>query len=784
MASQETEIGELDITDELIAERRAEEPGQTPEDMTSWQRPITGFIDLLNLWMGRILCVALIPLIFVMVFEVFSRSMFGVLASYDMADTARAWGFGPTLWVYDISRMLGGVLFMGAAGYALMRGVHIRADFIFRNWSPKTQATVDATLYLLFYFPAMLFFFWTSLEFALDSLGFKGWDKVFEEWGRWEEASDSTWAPYLWPARIFMPIGALLLFLQGFAELFRAFHQMGKEREAKFLKIFPFYLVGLAIIFVGVFNPDLLPIGDWFGALFGDFSLSKPAIGMWMLGAMLFSIFVGFPISFTLIFLGFVFGTWGGSSDLTFFLLTLQTNSTMLDDQLVAVPLFIFMGIMMEQAGLMERLFNAVQMMMSRTRGALFIAVLFVSMIFAAATGIVGASVTILGIMAAKTMNRSKYDVRLSAGAITAGGTLGILIPPSIMLIVMGPVLEVPVTDLFRAAVIPGVMLAVLYMLYTIGRCLINPNLGPILPEEEQPETSPFYAMEVMLVLAALGIFTWLCILGVGGSLAFFPFAGLVIPLLWIGFMFAAFKWSRAAKPNGFYFSDLWYEFFMGLVPPTVLIAFALGSILMGFATPAEAAACGAFGSMLLSVAYRKFSIGGAYDALIKTLEITVLIMFLVAASNFFGAVFSNLGTPKMLTELLLSMDMSAWATLFLILALIFLLGWPLEWVPIVLIIVPILLPVVETLGESFGLNRTDLLVWFAILVAVNLQTAWLSPPVALSAYFLKGVVPQWDLKDIYLGMMQFMVIQLIGLLLIVLFPQIALWLPNLIYGN
>ena len=162
--------------------------------------------------------------------------------------------------------MIGGVLFMGAAGYALMRGVHIRADFIFRNWSLKTQATVDATLYLLFYFPAMLFFFWSSLEFALDSMGFKGWDKLFSEWGRWEEASDSTWAPYLWPARIFMPIGALLLFLQGFAELFRAFHQMGKEREAKFLKFFPFYLGGLLIIFIAVFWPDLIPLGDWFGA--------------------------------------------------------------------------------------------------------------------------------------------------------------------------------------------------------------------------------------------------------------------------------------------------------------------------------------------------------------------------------------------------------------------------------------------------------------------------------------------------------------------------------------
>ena len=775
MATQATDIGELEITDELIAERRAEKPGETPEDMTPWQRPITAFIDVLNLWMGRIICLAIIPLVAVMVTEVFSRGMFALLVSYDLGDLARAVNLGPTTWVYDVSRMLGGVIFMAASGYALMRGVHIRADFIYRNWHERTQATVDAVLYLLFYFPAMLLFFWSALGFAGDSLGFNGWG---EEWGIWEDASaDSTWAPYLWPARIFMPIGAGLLFLQGFPELFRAFHQMGKERESKFLKFFPFYLVGLACVFVSVFYPEVLPLGDWISSLIGDVSISKPMVGMLMLAAMLFSIFIGFPISFTLIFLGFVFASIAGSSKLAFFLLTLQVNSTMMNDQLVAVPLFIFMGIMMEQAGLMERLFNAVQMMMSRTRGALFIAVLFVSMIFAAATGIVGASVTILGIMAAKTMNRSNYDVRLSAGAITAGGTLGILIPPSIMLIVMGPVLEVPVTDLFRAAVLPGVLLASLYMIYTIGRCMINPDLGPILPEDEQPETSPYYGLEVILVMSSLAMFIFLCVLATKGALGFFPLAGLVIPLLWIGVMFWAFKWAREVRPKGFYFSDLWYEFFMGLVPPTVLIAFSLGSIVAGLATPAEAAACGAFGSLILSIAYRKFTIPSAYDALIKTLEITVLIMFLVAASNFFGAVFSNLGTPQMLTELLLSFDMSAWAMLFFILALIFVLGWPLEWVPIVLIIVPILLPVVETL--DFGLSQADLLIWFAILVAVNLQTAWLSPPVALSAYFLKGVVPEWDLKDIYLGMMQFMVIQLIGLLLIIFFPQIALWLPN-----
>ncbi|MEP1209641.1 MAG: TRAP transporter large permease subunit [Rhizobiaceae bacterium] len=753
---------DLDITDELIAERRAEEPGQTPEDMTPWQRPITAFIDVLNLWAGRLICLLLVPLIFVMVFEVVSRTLFGTFTGWGMNEFAISIGLGPTLWAYDISRMTGGVLFMIGAGYALMRGVHIRADFLFRNWTPKTQATVDATLYLLFYFPAMLLFFWSAADFWWDAF-LKG-----------ETTMDSTWAPILWPARLAMPVGAFLLLLQGLPELFRAFHQMGKERERLFVRLLPFYLVLLAIVFVTTFYGKSVPFDDWWDAVAGGsglFDFEKPTIGLLMLAAMLFSIFVGFPISFTLVFLAFTFGSWGTNSAVTFFLMTLQVNSTMLDDQLVAVPLFIFMGIMMEQAGLMERLFNAVQLMMSRTRGALYIAVLFVSTIFAAATGIVGASVTILGIMAAKTMNKSGYDVKLAAGTITAGGTLGILIPPSIMLIVMGPVLEVPVTDLFRAAIVPGILLAVLYMIYALGRCMINPSLGPILPEDEQPETSPYYILEVAAVGVGMGMLIWLMVAGANGELAIFPLAGLLAPIAWIGVMFGIYQWSRKARPGGFFFSDLWYEFFMGLVPPTVLIAFALGSILAGWATPAEASACGALGSILLSLGYRKLTAGRFYDALIKTLEITVLIMFLVAASNFFGAVFSNLGTPKFLTELLLSFELSTAAMLIFVMALVFLLGWPLEWVPIVLIIVPILVPLLESLGVN--------LVWFAILVAVNLQTAWLSPPVALSAYFLKGVVPEWDLSDIYLGMMQFMVIQVIGLALIFIFPGFALWLPD-----
>ena len=438
--------------------------------------------------------------------------------------------------------------------------------------------------------------------------------------------------------------------------------------------------------------------------------MSPEMLGVVLILTMLFAIFIGFPISFTLIFLGVFFG-YLGFGDLVFYLMTFQFSGSMLEQTLAAIPLFTFMGILMEKANLMERLFTSVQMALARTKGSLFVAVLIVSTLFGAATGIVGASVTILGIMSAKTMNRSNYDVRLAAGSITAGGTLGILIPPSIMLVVMGPILNVPVTDLFAAAIVPGLMLAALYTGYTLIRCHLNPSLGPVVPEDMIPESM----------------------------------------------------------------SEVWKEFFKGLVPPVLLVGSSLGSILAGWATATEGAAMGAVGAILLTLAYRKLTFESFKSSLLKTLEITTLIMVLVCASNFFGAVFSRLGTPTMITEALMLLDLPPTAILLIIMALIFLLAWPLEWVPIVLIIIPIVLPLIEQLGFN--------LTWFGILVAVNLQTAWLSPPVALSAYFLKGVVPEWDLSDIYKGMMQFMVIQVIGLSLIIIFPQIVMWLPTYLYG-
>ena len=289
---------------------------------------------------------------------------------------------------------------------------------------------------------------------------------------RAERGTDTAWMPLLGPVKSALPIG--IVFLS--AGRFRAAEERACRAHGT--------------------------VAD----------MSQQMIGLWMMVAMIAGIFIGFPISFTLIFLGLIFGYWG-FGQLVFYQLTLQFNATMMEQTLAAVPLFVFMGIMMEQANLMERLFDAVQKMLSRLTGALYLAVMFVATMFAAATGIVGASVTILGIMAGKSMIRSGYDVKLSSGLIAAGGTLGILIPPSIMLVVMGPVLQVPVTTLFAAAIVPGLLLALLFTAYAMIRCMINPSLGPPLPlSERRPAcarcgSSSFSAWyrPAPLVLAALG---------------------------------------------------------------------------------------------------------------------------------------------------------------------------------------------------------------------------------------------------------------------------------------
>jgi len=438
--------------------------------------------------------------------------------------------------------------------------------------------------------------------------------------------------------------------------------------------------------------------------------VSLEIYGVILLVVLFGAICIGFPISFTLITLGVIFGYIGLGAKV-FYLMTYSFFGTMMDTVLAAVALFTFMGYLLESAGLMERLFHAVQLLAGRLRGSLYLGTIFSATLFAAATGIVGASVTIIGLMAAPVMRKARYDTGLSAGTICAGGTLGILIPPSVMLVVMGPVMNVSVARLYAAALLPGLMLASLYVFYTTIRVLIKPELGPPLSDEEL-NVSKAYMIR---------------------------------------------------------------EFFVGLLPPAVLIVATLGTIMSGLATPTEGAALGCLGAFIVTGIHGKLNFNIVKESAFRTAETTSMVMVLLAASTFMGAVFSSMGTPKFIATSLLALELPSWVFVVGILTVCFILGWPLEWVPIVVVIVPVFLPIINDLQVN--------MLWFAILLAVTLQTCWLSPPVALSAYYLKGVEPSWELLAIYRGMMPFMGLQALGVVLVYAFPQIVLWLPKLLFG-
>jgi tripartite ATP-independent transporter DctM subunit len=439
--------------------------------------------------------------------------------------------------------------------------------------------------------------------------------------------------------------------------------------------------------------------------------VSPELLGFVLLGVFLFAIFVGFPIAFTLIFLSLAFGYFV-LGDMVFYLTVLQTIGLMKEEVLAAVPLFIFMGYLLEEGGLMARLFHAFQLLLGPIPGSLYVAVLLTATIFGIAAGTVGATVAVVGIMSVPTMVRAGYDPRLSAGSITAGGSLGILIAPSVMLVVMGPVMGVSVAELYAASFGPGFLLAGLFIGWTTIRCLLNPRLGPPLPREQR-----------------------------AGSLR-----------------------------------QLAVELTLGMAPHVFLTVITLGPILAGMATPTEAAAVGVVGTVVMAALYRQLTWARLKEAMILTAQQSSMVFFLAVASNIFGAIFTRLGSATLMTEALVGLPLPPIGTLLLVMFLIFLLGWPFEWPMIVLVFVPLVQPAIIAL-------KFDQL-WFATLIAVNLQTAFLSPPVAMAAYYLKAVAPDWKLTDIYRGMAEFMVLQVIGLLLVLFFPGVAVWFPYWLYGK
>ncbi len=426
----------------------------------------------------------------------------------------------------------------------------------------------------------------------------------------------------------------------------------------------------------------------------------------------IFMILLGFPVAFTLIAMGVFFGYYAMGERL-FNLLVQNTYDIMANDVLVAVPLFLFMGYIVERADILDRLFYSIQLAARRVPGSMAVAALITCALFATATGIVGAVVTLMGLLALPPMLKVGYDKRLASGVICAGGTLGILIPPSIMLIVYAATSGISVVRLYAAALFPGFLLAGLYVLYVIGRAIVQPHVAPRVSE-----------------------------------------ADMQVPL-----------WEI--------FRRLLTSFF----PLAILISSVLGAILFGLATPSEAAAVGALGALVLAAAYRALTWDRLRESVFLTARTTAMVCYLFIGSWTFSSVFSYLGGDKLIESWVLSLDLSPVTFLLLAQAIIFLLGWPLEWTEIIIIFVPIFLPLLQ----YFNIDP----IIFGLLVALNLQTSFLTPPMAMSAYYLKGVAPpEVELVDIFRGSMPFLVMVFIAMASLYIFPEIALYLPTLIYGR
>lgn len=423
-------------------------------------------------------------------------------------------------------------------------------------------------------------------------------------------------------------------------------------------------------------------------------------------------IMLGFPIAFTLMAMGLIFGFFG-MGERVFDLLIQRTYAVMSNDVLISVPLFVFMGYIIERANILDRLFRSLQMASGGLPGSLAVATLLTCALFATATGIVGAVVTLMGLLAFPAMLRAGYDPKLAAGVTCAGGCLGILIPPSIMLILYGATAGVSVVQLYAAAFIPGVTLAMLYIVYAIGVGIIRPEMAPRLPPEER---------NVPAATILLSLLT-----------SFFPLA--------------------------------------------FLIATVLGSIIMGLATPSEAAAVGSLGSIVLAIAYRAFTLQKLKESVFLTARTSAMVCWLFVGSYIFSSVFGYLGGQQLVEEFVKSLPLNTFTFMLLAQVIIFILGWPLEWTEIIVIFVPIFLPLLDDFGVSP--------IFFGIMIALNLQTSFLSPPVAMAAFYLKGVAPPHvKLEDIFKGCMPFIYIVIFCMVMVYVFPGIVTWLPETLYGN
>ncbi len=435
-------------------------------------------------------------------------------------------------------------------------------------------------------------------------------------------------------------------------------------------------------------------------------------IGLLMFPALMVAIFLGFPVAFSLMGIAVIFGYYRFGNALVHQLIA-KVDDVASYYVLAAVPLFVFMGVMLERSGIAERLFEAIHLWTRRLPGGLAVGTVLLCVVFAAASGVVGATESVVGLLAIPIMLRYAYNKDLISGTICAGGSLGTIIPPSVVVVILAPVADVSVGDLFVGMFIPGLMLALFYVLYIIGRCIIWPEDGPRLP----PDPSDPSLTEKLRITA------------------------------------------------------------VAMVLPLCLIFSVLGTIVLGWATPTEAAAMGAVGTIILTLVYGRFDLRTLHEAFMKTLQVTAMILTILLGGTMFAGVFVALGGISAVEGLTTAANLTANQTIFILLALAFVAGFVLDLISIVLIIIPVAIAILKKMGVDD--------VWFCIMFLIVIQTSYLTPPMAPAIFYLRGISPpEITLTDMYRGVVPFIILELMVLALVYFFPALALWLPAVVFGS
>ncbi len=608
-----------------------------------------------------------------------------------------------------------GLVTMVGISYALVTDSHVRVDLLHMQLSRRAQRVIEVLGILTLLVP----FIYLMID--------QGYDYFYESFRVNERSSSPTGLPNRWIFKAVIPLSFILLALAAIARLIHDLHALfanyENERQGKGLRLIVvslliFVVAGTALTFLVETTEEKLVI-----AMFMTF------VGL---------LFTGFPVAWTLAGVGVAycglaflfdngFMNWTGLEEtltgldyLTLGAVVNRVYATMSNAVLVALPMFIFMGLMLDESGVAEKLMTAMQRLFGKTRGGLAITVTMIGIILAASTGIIGASVVLLGVLSLPSMMEQKYSPTLAAGVVSASGTLGILIPPSIMLVIMADQMALSVGDLFMAAVFPGIIIGGLYLSYIFIIALIKPDVAPVPEGAKSPD--------------------WEAVKGV----------------------------------------------LIAVIPTLGLILAVLGSIFGGFATPTEASGIGALGATLLAIGYRRLTFQKLLNVLTSTFNTTAYIFAIFLGATVFSYVLRELGGDELIEHLIASTGFGPIGTIIFILFIVFLLGFVLDWIEITLIVLPLMRPIVNGLGmdiPGFGVIDEPSLVWFVILVAVTLQTSFLTPPVGFALFYLKGVAPkEITLMHIYRGVVPFVLLQLTGLALVFLWPALATWLPSVAY--